>query len=129
MLSRSGAVLAQHVRRACGGQGAVLASAFATSSAAAAATPTPAHNLQHHAAHDGGQAPRPAASLEDRDLSKLRRHLADGDGPSLDDFIAGREEASSSPYSVYAPNFKVSRPPHHSSSIATDTNISDRNKN
>lgn len=120
MLSRSGALLAQHVKRACGGQGAVLASAFATSSAAAAATPTAAHNLQHHAAHDGGQAQQSAAPLGDGDLNKLRRHLADGDAPSLDDFIAGREEASASPYSVYAPNFKVSRSPPGSSSVAAD---------
>lgn len=62
--------------------------------------------------HLSGDAPeadgkKQAASLGESGLSRLKQHLAEGDGPTLDDFIAGGNDAAASPYSVYAPGFKV----------------------
>lgn len=96
----------------------MLASAFATSTAAVASGAAP-HNLQHSQSPPpvgsplSGDAPeadgkKQAASLGGSGLSRLKKHLAEGDGPTLDDFIAGGNDAAASPYSVYAPGFKVS---------------------
>jgi len=94
----------------------VLASAFATSTAAVASGAA-AQKLQQPqsppsvGSHLSGDAPeadgkKQAASLGESGLSRLKQHLAEGDGPTLDDFIAGGNDAAASPYSVYAPGFK-----------------------
>lgn len=78
-------------------QPAVLASAFTTASASAA----PQQQQQHASPEsDGG----PASSSQPG-LQSLKTRLADG--PGLDAFVGGDEEATSSPYSVYAPGFKA----------------------
>lgn len=76
-------------------QPAVLASAFTTASASAAP------QQQQHASPESDGA---SASASQPGLQSLKSRLADG--PGLDAFTRGDEEAASSPYSVYAPGFK-----------------------
>jgi hypothetical protein len=76
-------------------QPAVLASAFAQFSASASQQ-QPHAPSNSDGATEGPQQPG---------LSGLKERLAHG--PGLDAFVGGAAEGSVGPYSVYAPNFKV----------------------
>jgi hypothetical protein len=104
MLSR-GSSLSRLLRRGCSEHQAVLASAYASSAAAA-----PASRHSDAAAQGSGAAEQVAAVTAG--LQRLKEQLAAG--PDLGDFVAGDTAADgeprAAPYSVYAPSFKVS--PH-----------------
>lgn len=78
-------------------QPAVLASAYASAAAAV---------LQQ--AGDGSSRSAQAAAAGAAGLGRLKERLAAG--PDLGDFVAGNaaDERPATPYSVYAPGFKVS---------------------
>lgn len=99
MLSR-GSSLGRLLRRGCGGQQAVLASAYASSAAA------PAARHSDGEANSSGSADQEAAVTAG--LQRLKEQLAAG--PDLGDFVAGDAADSdrrAAPYSVYAPSFKA----------------------
>ena len=92
---RHASPLSRLLLRTCSGQPAVLASAYATSSGAARPD-------------DSGSSNSSRDSEAFANLHRLKQRLAGG--PDLDEFLSGGSgNPTADAYSVYAPNFKVSR--------------------